>query len=546
MNNSENMISINDFTKGFEKENLFENVNLNIKLGKRIALVGKNGVGKSTFFKCLVGREDFSGRITSDGVSISMMEQESNFDNLDRTFRDYINDKSNSLEAEKARIEKEMGEPEVYENEDKFNTLMDRYNLLLADKSIGSEDVRLVAILKELKIDENVLAQKISELSGGQKIKLRLCECLAKEADIYFLDEPTNHLDLRSSEWLGNYINENIKSLMVISHDRYFLNEIVDSIWKIEDKKFEKYSCSYAEYEEKEIVYFALLKKKFKDANTRKAKLLESAREKRQWAKIAGSKMMRAMADRLEREAEAIEIGTNPDDLVIHVDIEFSNKKLHKCEIFRLADVAKEFDGKILFEKVNQEIDQGEKIAIVGGNGAGKTTFLKVLMGIEKETNGSVFKRENLRIGYFDQELNDVDNEKTVEMFIEEECGRDPEVLRSILSKFSFEKKFLIQKIKKLSGGEKGRLNLLRITLENNEVLLLDEPTNNLDIHLKNSLEKAIKEFPGTVIVVSHDRHFIDKIATRILDIDNKNIKSYDGNYTDYLKQIALGDESVN
>ena len=157
-------------------------------------------------------------------------------------------------------------------------------------------------------------------------------------------------------------------------------------------------------------------------------------------------------------------------------------------------------------------------------------------MGIEKVTQGSVFRRENLKIGYFNQELSDVDGEKTVEKFIEEECGKDPEILRSTLSKFNFEKKFLVQKIGKLSGGEKGRLNLLRITLEKNEVLLLDEPTNNLDIHLKDSLEKAIREFPGTVIVVSHDRHFMDNVATRILDIDEKKIKSYKGNYSDYLE----------
>jgi len=530
------MISINDFTKSFERENLFENVNLIIELGKRTALVGKNGAGKSTFLKCLVGREDFSGRIISEGVKISMMEQEGSFDDLDRTFRDYIGDKTKNLEDEKSQMEQEMGNPNICEDGDKFNSLMDRYNLLLADGSLDPEDVRLVEILKKLDVDENVLCQKISELSGGQKIKLRLAECLAKKADIYFLDEPTNHLDLGSSEWLGKYIRENIKSLIVISHDRYFLNEIVDGIWKIEDKKFEKYSCSYDEYEEKEIVYFNLLRRKFKDANTRKAKLLESAAQKRHWAMLVGSKTAKCIADRLEKEAEAIEIGINPDDLVINVNIDFSNKKLHRCEIFRLAGMSKEFDGNILFENVEQEIEQGEKIAVVGGNGTGKTTLLKVLMGIEKETKGSVFRRENLKIGYFDQELSDVDGEKTVEKFIEEECGKDPAVLRSTLSKFSFDKKFLIQKIKKLSGGEKGRLNLLRITLENNEVLLLDEPTNNLDIHLKDSLEKAIKEFPGTVIIVSHDRHFMDRVSTRVLDIEGEEIKSYKGNYSDYLE----------
>ena len=535
------MISIDDFTKSFERENLFENVNMIIIPDKRIALVGKNGSGKSTFLKCLVGQEDFSGRIISEDMKISMMEQESNFENIDRAFRDYIGDKTRNLEDKKLAIEKELGNPDSYENEEKFNSLMDRYNLLTADESLDPEDARLVEILKKLDIDENVLCQKISELSGGQKIKLRLAECLAKKADIYFLDEPTNHLDLGSSEWLGQYIKENIKSLIVISHDRYFLNEIIDEVWKIEDKKFKKYFGGYNRFEEQEAVYYDLLRRKFKDANTRKAKLLESAEQKRHWAMLVGSKTAKCIADRLEREAEAIEIGINPDDLIIDIKINFSNKKLHNCEIFRLAGVAKEFDGRMLFENVDQEICQGEKLAVIGGNGTGKTTLLKVLMGIEKATKGSVFRREKLKIGYFDQELSDVDGEKTVAKFIEEECGKDSTTMIATLAKFGFDKKFLIQKIKKLSGGEKGRLNLLRITLENNEVLLLDEPTNNLDIHLKDSLEKAIQEFPGTVIVVSHDRHFMDKIATRILDVDGKEIKSYKGNYSNYLELKSKG-----
>ncbi len=200
--------------------------------------------------------------------------------------------------------------------------------------------------------------------------------------------------------------------------------------------------------------------------------------------------------------------------------------------------MTKEFNKKVLFSDVDLEIEQGEKIAVIGGNGAGKTTLLKILMGIEKATKGSVFKRENLKIGYFDQELSGVSGKTTVANFVEEECGRDIEVLKATLSKFGFKDKFLVQKIGKLSGGEKGRLNLLLITMENNEILLLDEPTNNLDIHLKDSLEKAIRDFPGTVVVVSHDRYFMDRVATRVLDVGDGEIKSYKGNYTDYLESL--------
>jgi ATP-binding cassette subfamily F protein 3 len=530
------MISITGFTKGFERENLLEDLNFVIHLNKRITLVGKNGSGKTTFLRCLVGQENFQGRIETGGIKISMMEQENDFENIDKTLKDHLDEKNKNLEKKKAELENELGNPEIYEDEDKFNALMDRYNLLLTDQSFVIEDSKLIEILGHLGLDKGVLNQKICELSGGQKIKLRLAECLAKEADLYLLDEPTNHLDLETSEWLGKYINENIKSLIVISHDRYFLNEIVDEVWKIENKKIVKYVGGYEKYEEEEIVHLNLLAKKFIDATRRKAKMLESAKKNRHWASLAGSKSLRATADRLERDAEKIEIGTNPEDLVINIKIKFPSKELHKCQVFRLYDLVKKFDKNILFENVNQEIDQGEKIAIIGGNGAGKTTLLKMIIEDETITNGTIHKRRDLKIGYFDQELRDINQDQTVLEFLESQSSKNHGKLISNLAQFGFEKDFCNQKIKKLSGGEKGRLNMLRITLENNEILLLDEPTNNLDLHLKDSLEKAIKEFPGTVIIVSHDRHFMDKVATRVLEIKDKKIKSYDGNYSEYVE----------
>ncbi len=532
------MISITDFTKGFERENLLEDLNIIIRPNKRVALVGKNGSGKTTFLRCLVGQENFEGRIISDGVKISMMEQENNFGLIDKTLKEHLKDKAQELEDRKKAIEKELENPEIYDDEKKFNSIMDRYNLLLTDESAVIEESKLIKILGYLGLDKEVLNQKISELSGGQKIKLRLAECLAKEADIYLLDEPTNHLDLETSEWLGEYIKENIKSLIVISHDRYFLNEVTDEVWKIEGKTLEKYAGRYEKYEAEEIVHLKLLAKKFKDSTRRKEKMLESAAKNRHWASIAGNKSLKSTADRLERDAEKIIIGINPKDLVIDIKIKFTNKELHKCEVCRLLNLSKKFESNLLFENVNEAIDQGEKIAIIGGNGAGKTTLLKMIIGDEEITRGSIHKRKDLKIGYFDQELRGIDPEQTVIDFLEKETRKNHGLLISTLARFGFEKNFCNQKIKKLSGGEKGRLNMLRITLDNNEILLLDEPTNNLDLHLKDSLEKAIREFPGAVIIVSHDRHFMDKVATRILEIKGKKVKSYEGNYSDYHQNL--------
>jgi len=530
------MINITDFSKTFGRENLFEGISLVYHLNKRVTLVGKNGAGKTTFFRCLGGQEDFLGRISMNDIKISMMEQENNFESLDKTFNDYLKDKKNRLEEKKEELEVKMGDPEICTNEEKFNALIDRYNLLLTDSSFDLEDVKLISILEKLNIKGSVLDQKISELSGGQKIKLRLAECLAKEADLYLLDEPTNHLELETSEWLADYIKENIPSLIVISHDRYFLNEIVDEVWKIEAKKIKKYPGKYDKYEEEEVKYLELLRIKFKDKTRRKKKLLDSAAENRRWAALSGSKRLKHLADRLEKEAEEIDLGINPEDLIVEMKIHFTSKKLHNCEVFRLIEVTKKFEDKILFENVTKEIEQGEKIAIIGANGAGKTTLLKILTEDEGITLGELGKRKNLKIGYFDQELSNIKRNQTVGEFLEKETGKGPSQLISALSKFDFEKNFLEQEIQKLSGGEKGRLNLLRITMENNEVLLLDEPTNNLDIHLKDLLENAIKKFPGTVVIVSHDRHFMDKVATRIFEIKDKKIESFFGNYSQYRK----------
>ncbi|MFA5259278.1 MAG: ABC-F family ATP-binding cassette domain-containing protein [Candidatus Pacearchaeota archaeon] len=529
------MISINDFTKQFERESLFENLNLVIHPNKKIALVGKNGSGKTTFLRCLVGQEEFEGRIISSGMKISMMEQENNFENIEETLSEYLDGQKKKLENRKKELEKELENPEIYENESKFNATIDRYNLLLTDNSFVLEESKFIELLDKLGMNKNILTQKISELSGGQKIKLRLAECLAKKADLYLLDEPTNHLDLETSEWLGKYIKENIKSLIVISHDRYFLNEIIEEVWKIEGKTLEKYVGAYEKYEEKEITHLELLAEKFKDSTRRKEKMLASAKQNREWAMRAGSHALRATADRLERDAEKIEIGINPEDLIVDIKIRFTNKELHKCEVFRFVDLSKKFDSKTLFKNATIEVDQGEKIAIIGENGAGKTTLLKMLMDNEVITKGSIHKRPNLKIGYFDQELRDVNQEQTVIEFLKKESGKNEGLLISMLARFGFEKNFCDQLIKKLSGGEKGRLNMLRITLEENEILLLDEPTNNLDLSLKDSLEKAIKGFPGTVVIVSHDRHFMDKVATRIFEIKDKKIISYPGNYSNFI-----------
>ncbi len=541
---TDTMISIQDLSKGFERENLFEYVNLVIHPKDKIAFVGKNGSGKTTFFNCLAGKESFNGRIITSEIKISLMEQEQNFSNLDKTFDEYLNDKKKKLEERKKDLEKEIGNPEIYENEDKFNSLMDEYNLFLTDPSFNTEQTNIREILKELGIDKKLLNQKIKNLSGGQKTKLRLAECLSKKANLYLLDEPTNNLDLTTREWLEKRISANIENLIVISHDRYFLNKTVDQIWDLENKQIKEWSYKFEEYLDRKKKHIQVLERKYIDTTKRKEKMLESAKEKRQWATIHRSRKLRVLADRLERDAKKLENVENPFDFLKDINIDFKSKILHNCTIFRLEDVEKKFD-KVLFKDVNQEIDFGEKVCIIGENGSGKSTFLKMLIGDIQPSKGDVSRRKDVKIGYFDQELESIDKEQTVMNFFVNETGKDEEQLISILLRYGFEKESFQKKIKHLSGGEKGRLNILRITLEKNNVLVLDEPTNNLDIYLVESLEKALKEFEGTIVFVSHDRSFVDNVATRIFEIKDKKIASFRGNYSEYINSSSISKISM-
>ena len=298
------ILETKDLTMQFGGLTAVDNINFKVNPGEIVALIGPNGAGKTTFFNCITGKESFQGRIMVSDIKISLMEQEQSFSNLNKTFDEYLKDKENKLEERKNKLEERIGSPENYEDEDEFNSLMDEYNLLLADSSFDTEQIRTKKILDELGMTQDFLDQKIKSLSGGQKTKLRLAECLSKKANFYLLDEPTNNLDLPTREWLENYLNKNVESLMVISHDRYFLNRVVDKVLELENQQIREWSYPFVKYLEKKKDYIEVLERKYKDAKKKQKQLLESAEEKRRWAAKNGSPKLKRLADRLERDAK--------------------------------------------------------------------------------------------------------------------------------------------------------------------------------------------------------------------------------------------------
>ena len=531
------ILKIKNLSKNFGSKTLFNRASFIVHKGDRIALIGQNGTGKSTLIRCIMGEEDFEGAIeVNKTIKISVMEQEKEFEKSEQTYSGYLKEKREKIEKLKQKYEGEMGDPLIYKDMDKFEEAIKKYEILCSRITEKIEESKIKKMLNELKFEMNSYNKRIIDLSVGQRTKLRLVECLCKDADFIILDEPTNHLDFKTLKWLEEHLKNINKTILVVSHDRYFLNQLVNKVVEIENMVFQKYNCGYNEYLKEKVRHIEILNHQFEVTKKEKKKLLESAKEKRRWASIAGKKGLRVKADALERQAEKLPKLKNPQEFIQKFKMNFEKGVRSGEVIFTLKDIKKSFGNLTLFDNVSFEVDRGDKIAVIGENGTGKSTLLNLLVGLIKQDEGVIIKGYNLEIGYFDQELKNIDPNQRLVNFFE---GLSPKVQeKEIVSsaiKFGFPKDKLRKKIKTLSGGEKSRINFVKIMAGKSNVLLLDEPTNNLDLELRDVLEQSLMEYRGTVVFVSHDRYFIDKIATKLLVIDNKEIKIHDGNYSDNL-----------
>ena len=523
----------------FGADVLFEDVNLDIQDHSRIALVGRNGAGKSTLIKMIIGEQEPSeGQIVKKkGLSIGYLAQntglESNqkiYDEMESVFQPLI-----EMENQIHQLESQIADPNADSESAAYQQLLKNYDQLMHDfkeqNGYGYEN-EIKAVLHGLGFEDSDFDRPVSSLSGGQKTRLALAKLLLEKRDLLILDEPTNHLDIDTLTWLEGYIQNYTGALLIVSHDRYFLDRIVNEVYEISHHKSSHYTGNYSQYtKEKDARLKAQWKayekqqaeishlKDFVNKNIVRASTTKRAQSKRkQLDKI----------DRLERP-EGYEKGPH---------FEFTSDQESGDIVLQVEDGAIGYDQQILAEPINFELRKHKVLAIVGPNGIGKSTLLKSILGQIPFIKGSARFGTNVHPGYYDQEQQNLHENKTVLNEIWDEHPTTPEKdIRSILGSFLFQGDAVQKMVHSLSGGEKARLMLTKLAMRHDNFLILDEPTNHLDIESKEVLEKALLNFNGTVLFVSHDRYFINKVATEVIEISPEGSTLYLGNYDYYVEK---------
>lgn len=546
------ILSCNNINKSFVGKQVLSNVSFHVNEGEKTAIIGVNGAGKSTLLKIIIGEMSAdSGDITfAKGATMGYLAQHQALTSHHSIYEELLEVKKDVIELyDRMRsLELDMKEATGDELESMLSTYA-RLNHEFELQNGYAYQSEITGILKGLGFTEEEFQKSIDKLSGGQKTRVALGKLLLTAPDIIFLDEPTNHLDMESIAWLENYLLNYRGAVVIVAHDRYFLDKIVTKVVEIEYTKSQMYLGNYSDFAEKKaLVRDAQLKnylnqqKEIKHQEEVIAKLRSFNREK----SIKRAESREKMLNKIERVEKPIMEQH-------HISIKLEPHNISGNDVLTVKGLSKAFGPKRLFSDLNFEIKREEKVAIIGNNGTGKTTILKILNGLLDADSGEIRLGSKVKIGYYDQEHQVLSPEKTI---FDELQDTYPNLsnteVRNILAAFLFTNDDVFKRIKELSGGERGRVSLAKLMLSEANFLILDEPTNHLDIASKEILEDAINSYSGTVLYVSHDRYFINKTATRILDLTNNQLLNYIGNYDYYLEKkpeverMYLGTGSIN
>ncbi len=531
------ILSVQNISKSFEDNLILDNISFNLEDNDKAALIGINGAGKTTLLNIIMGNLDpDTGNVSlSKDTSVGYLSQESTVDSDNDILSELMLARKDLIDMEDRlrRMEAEMADL----NGRELDSHMDAYDKLsVTFKNAGgltykSEINGIINGLGFIGEDKN---KPINQLSGGQKTRVALSRLLIKKPDLIILDEPTNHLDLNAIAFLENYLTNYKGAVLVVSHDRYFLDKLVNKVIEIEDRKGMVFKGNYSDYAvKKEALRNERLNAYYKQQSViehqeKVIKKLQQFNREKSIKRAESRKKALAKIKRIEKPAQL----NDAMNLALSPDVTSGN------DVLKVRDLTKAYDGHVLFENISFDITRGETIALVGANGTGKTTLLKIINGLVKSDSGEYELGTNVHIGYYDQEHHVLHEDKTLfDELQDEHPDMNNTEIRNTLAAFLFTGDDVFKKIGNLSGGEKGRVSLAKLMLSKGNFLILDEPTNHLDITSKEILEDALNAYEGTVLYVSHDRYFINRTAGRIIELEDHGITEYLGDYDYYVEK---------
>lgn len=540
------ILSCNNISKSFGTDVIIKSCSFNIEDHEKAAIVGINGAGKSILLKIITGIEPAdTGLVTlAKDKTLGYLSQQQNL-NSDNTIYDellsvkqYILD----MEAQLRSIENQMKSAD----DTALETLMKKYSDLNHEFELNNGYAyksEITGVLKGLGFAEEDFTLNVNTLSGGQKTRVALGRLLLSKPDIILLDEPTNHLDMESISWLENYLLNYSGAVLIVAHDRYFLDKIVSKIIELDNGNATVFSGNYTDYASKKAILRNMQLKEYLNQQREIKHQEEVITKLKQFNREKSIKR----AESREKMLNKMEFVDKPEILNDKMDIKLEPNVISGNDVLTVDNLTKGFDGTVLFDNICFQIKRGERVALIGSNGTGKTTILKLINGIIPADSGSIYLGAKVNIGYYDQEHHVLDPDKTI---FDEIRDAYPDLnntqIRNTLAAFLFTNEDVFKYIKDLSGGERGRVSLAKLMLSNANFLILDEPTNHLDITSKEILENALNSYTGTVLFVSHDRYFINSTATRIIELANKTVVNYIGNYDYYLeKKDILGAKPI-
>ena len=531
------ILQANKIERSFAGEVLFDNINLQVDERDRIALVGKNGAGKSTLLKILVGEEEpTSGEINKKkDISLSYLAQDSRFESENTIYDEMLHvfDDLRRTEKQLRQMELEMGE----KSGEDLNKLMSDYDRLSENfRQAGGftyeADIR--AILNGFKFDESIWQMKIAELSGGQNTRLALAKMLLEKPNLLVLDEPTNHLDIETIAWLENYLVNYSGALIIVSHDRYFLDKVATITLDLTKHSLDRYVGNYSRFVELKEQKLATEAKNYEKQQKEIAALEDFVNRNL----VRASTTKRAQSRR--KQLEKMERLDKPEAGKKSANMTFQSEKTSGNVVLTVENAAVGYDGEVLSQPINLDLRKMNAVAIVGPNGIGKSTFIKSIVDQIPFIKGEKRFGANVEVGYYDQTQSKLTPSNTVLDELWNDFKLTPEVeIRNRLGAFLFSGDDVKKSVGMLSGGEKARLLLAKLSMENNNFLILDEPTNHLDIDSKEVLENALIDFDGTLLFVSHDRYFINRVATHVLELSENGSTLYLGDYDYYVEKKA-------